>query len=408
MQKLNASCKFLAQFGKEGSGDGEFKSPTEVVVESGIWVTDTGNNRVQKFNAATFNYASQFGEEGSGEGQFESPTGIASDFQGRLWVVDSGNDRAQKFNLDGEYLDQFGEKGSGAGQLSNPTGIAIPAPQKVLLLDTGNSRVESWTVKAEPPDVVTRPATELKAASAILNANIDPEALTTSYWFEYGTTTAYGTKVPITPESIGSGSRIARLTTNSPRNLSLSVRPALRPPPGDALRRPLARQAERGRRRRGDARDPPRPARGRRQLQGRQSLHHDAEGALPRRRGAGEPRPRPAGGQDRQRGADRADGRHRPRAGLRLQRPDRDPDGRPAGLGQDDRLRQARPLPARERQEGRRPRRLRRLPPGRGRPAGHRRRARRRPRLRARHRRRPGRDRRLGARPGQARSAATC
>ena len=32
------------------------------------------------------------------------------------------------------------------------------------------------------------------------------------------------------------------------------------------------------------------------------------------------------------------------RAGDGLQRPDRDPDGRPAGLGQDDRLRQARPL----------------------------------------------------------------
>ena len=36
--------------------------------------------------------------------------------------------------------------------------------------------------------------------------------------------------------------------------------------------------------------------------------------------GAGQPRPRPAGGEDRQRGADRADGRHRPRAGVRLQR----------------------------------------------------------------------------------------
>ena len=124
------------------------------------------------------------------------------------------------------------------------------------------------------------------------------------------------------------------------------VRPALRPAAGDALRGPLARQAERGRRRRGDAGDPPRAARGRRQLQGRQILHRDAEGALPRRRGAGEPRPGPAGGQDRQRGADGADGRHRARARLRLQRPDRDPDGRPAGLGQDDRLRQARPLPA--------------------------------------------------------------
>ena len=59
----------------------------------------------------------------------------------------------------------------------------------------------------------------------------------------------------------------------APSKLEHRVRPALRPPSGDPLRRPLARQAERGRRRRGDARDPPRPARGRRQLQGRQSLH---------------------------------------------------------------------------------------------------------------------------------------
>ena len=212
VQKLNASCVFLAQVGKEGTGDGEFKSPTGVVVENGVWVTDTGNNRVQKFNTSTLNYTSKFGEEGSGKGQFESPTGITSDFQGRLWVIDSGNNRAEKFNLNGEYQDQFGESGAGVGQLSNPTGITTPAAQKVLILDTGNSRTESWTVKAEPPEVVTRPATELKSASAILNANIDPEALATSYWFEYGTTTAYGTKVPITPESVGSGSAVVKVS----------------------------------------------------------------------------------------------------------------------------------------------------------------------------------------------------
>ena len=148
---------------------------------------------------------------------------------------------------------------------------------------------------------------------------------------------------PVRPRRLRPGAA-RRLT---PSKLGRDVRPALRPPPGDALRRPLARQAERGRRRRRDARDPPRPARGRRQLQGRQSLHRDAEGALPRRRGAREPRPRPAGGEDRQRGADRADGRRRPRPRLRLERADRDPDGRPAGLGQDDRLREARPLPRR-------------------------------------------------------------
>ncbi len=185
--------------------------------------------------------------------------------------------------------------------------------------------------------------------------------------------------------------------------LSSLVRSALRPPAVDPLRRPFARQAERVRRRRGDARDPPRPARGRRQLQSRQNLHQDAEGALPGLRRAEQPRSRPAGGEDRQRGAGGADGRHRQRAGDGAFRPDRDPDGRPAGLGQDDRLRQARPL-LQEDQQGRRDRRLRRLPAGRGRAAGHRRRARRRPRLRARHRRRPGRDRRVGAAAGEDRA----
>jgi len=207
VQRFSSSFKFLDQEGKEGTGNGEFKSPTGVaVVASMIWVTDTGNNRVQKFNSISLNYASKFGEEGTGEGKFKSPTGIVSDFQGRLWVADSGNNRIEKFNKEGEYQDQIGEEGAGAGQLGNPTGLATPNAQKLLILDTGNSRVENWTVKAEPPSIVGRPAEDLKAGSATLRANINPQALATSYWFEYGTTTAYGTKVPVTPESIGSGS----------------------------------------------------------------------------------------------------------------------------------------------------------------------------------------------------------
>ena len=211
VQKFNSTCKYLAQVGKEGTGNGEFKSPTGIVIDPAgrMWVTDTGNNRVERFTASTLNYMFQFGKEGSGDGQFKGPTGIGSDFQERLWVVDSGNNRAQKFSATaahlGEYLDRFGKEGAGAGQLSNPTGITTPAPQKVLILDTGNNRVQSWTVKAEPPTVGTSPATNIKVSSAALNATINPEGLATNYWFEYGKTEAYGTKIPVTPESIGSG-----------------------------------------------------------------------------------------------------------------------------------------------------------------------------------------------------------
>jgi len=218
VQKFNLTStpKFLAQFGKEGSGNGEFKSPTGVVVGSAIWVTDTGNNRVQKFNASTLNYGSKFGEIGNGNGKFKSPAGIALDFQGRLWVIDSGNSRAEKFTHEGEYQDQIGKEGGGAGQLSNPTGIAVPAAQKALILDTGNNRVEGWTVKAEPPKIGSTSANSLKKNSATLSSNIDPEALATTYWFEYDTTkyegeASHGTKIPITPELIGSGSSTVKV-----------------------------------------------------------------------------------------------------------------------------------------------------------------------------------------------------
>ena len=63
--------------------------------------------------------------------------------------------------------------------------------------------------------------------------------------------------------------------------------------------------------------------------------------------------PGPAGRQDRLGRADRADGRRRPRPRARQAGPDGDPDGRPAGLGQDHRLRQARPPPARGARHGR-------------------------------------------------------
>jgi sugar lactone lactonase YvrE len=211
VEKFNPKGEYLAQVGKEGTGDAEFNSPTGIAIDPSarLWVTDTGNNRVQRFSASTLNYIFQFGKEGTGNGEFNSPTGLASDFQERLWVVDSGNNRAQKFSVTtehaGEYLDQVGKEGMGSGQFIEPTGIVAPAAQKLLILDTGNDRVQKWTVKAEAPTANTNVASNLKTTSVTLNARINPEAFATSYWFEYGLTETYGVKVPLTPESIGSG-----------------------------------------------------------------------------------------------------------------------------------------------------------------------------------------------------------
>ena len=104
------------------------------------------------------------------------------------------------------------------------------------------------------------------------------------------------------------------------------------------------RPARRRRGRRGAARDPGRAPRGRRQPRRRPGPHRADPRALHRRRARQEPHPRPAGHQGRQRGAHRHLGRRGAQDHLRLEAADGRAARRPAGLGQDDRRRQARPL----------------------------------------------------------------
>ena len=56
------------------------------------------------------------------------------------------------------------------------------------------------------PQVTTVAATDLSAEAATLGAKVNPHSSPTTYYFEYGSTSAYGSKVPLTPKSAGSGS----------------------------------------------------------------------------------------------------------------------------------------------------------------------------------------------------------
>ncbi len=55
------------------------------------------------------------------------------------------------------------------------------------------------------PTVTTEAASGVKEKEATLKGSVNPNANATTYQFEYGPTTSYGTKVPLSPESIGSG-----------------------------------------------------------------------------------------------------------------------------------------------------------------------------------------------------------
>jgi len=69
-------------------------------------------------------------------------------------------------------------------------------------------------VVPQAPAVSTQAATAVTSAQATLNGTVNPGSLATTYRFEYGTTTSYGSSVPVPDGSAGSGSSaVARSAT---------------------------------------------------------------------------------------------------------------------------------------------------------------------------------------------------
>ena len=62
-------------------------------------------------------FKGMWGSFGNGDGQFHYPMGISVDSNGNVYVVDSGNNKIQKFNKRGIFLDKWGSYGIGDGHL---------------------------------------------------------------------------------------------------------------------------------------------------------------------------------------------------------------------------------------------------------------------------------------------------
>jgi uncharacterized protein (TIGR03663 family) len=86
---------------------GLFFGPRDIAVTGDrIYITDTGNERVQVF-AMDGTFIAAFGGFGEGEGQFVEPTGIAVAPDGTIWVADSGNARLQQFDAEGSFITNY-------------------------------------------------------------------------------------------------------------------------------------------------------------------------------------------------------------------------------------------------------------------------------------------------------------
>jgi len=87
----------------------------------------------------------QWGSEGSGNGQFVSPSGIALDGSGNVYVTDRGNNRLQVFTGTGEFVRAWGVEGTGNGEFRGPRGVVVDRDNFVYVVDNRNNRIQKFT-----------------------------------------------------------------------------------------------------------------------------------------------------------------------------------------------------------------------------------------------------------------------
>lgn len=118
-----------------GTGLGQFYLPSGIAVDSdgNVFVGDTNNNRVQKWdkNSGQWSQWGITGTVGVRLGEFHNPNGVAVDAAGNVYVADTQNQRIQKLNIATNKWSQWGDlrvySGVDLGEFNGPNGIAVHA-----------------------------------------------------------------------------------------------------------------------------------------------------------------------------------------------------------------------------------------------------------------------------------------
>lgn len=139
---LDLQGNVLRTIGKLGSGNAEFNYPTELRLHGDdLIVVDAMNFRVQVLEkSGNFRYA--VGHIGEARGEMFRPKGIGVDSEGHLYVVEGLGAMVQVFNDAGQLLYYFGQRGTGFGEFQLPTGLWIDGKDRVLVVDSYNRRVQ--------------------------------------------------------------------------------------------------------------------------------------------------------------------------------------------------------------------------------------------------------------------------
>jgi streptogramin lyase len=138
--KFSPDGKLLLTIGKPGGAAAPdcCYQPNDVLVapNGDIFIAEghgAGNNRVMKFDK-TGKMIKEWGKLGTGNGEFDQPHALAMDSRGRLFVGDRNNNRVQIFDQNGTFIEAW-------SQYSRPSGLYIDKQDNLYSADSESESV---------------------------------------------------------------------------------------------------------------------------------------------------------------------------------------------------------------------------------------------------------------------------
>ena len=153
--KLSPDGKVLMRLGMAGIAGGgaeHLNEPSDVVTNANgdIFVTDghSGQSPTVKPDYITRvirytrdgKFVKEWGKVGTGPGEFRNPHCLAFDSRGRLFVGDRGNGRIQVFDQDGKFLLEW-------KQFGRPSGLYIDKSDKLFSIDADSTATNNPGMK---------------------------------------------------------------------------------------------------------------------------------------------------------------------------------------------------------------------------------------------------------------------
>lgn len=139
---LDFEGRIIQSFGQRGAAAGEFNYPADLLLKGeDLAVVDAMNFRVQLLDAKGA-VRNSIGHSGDKSGDMFRPKGIGMDSEGHYYVADALWGVVQVFNREGRLLYYFGKRGTAAGDFMLPTGLFIDREDRVFVVDSLNRRIQ--------------------------------------------------------------------------------------------------------------------------------------------------------------------------------------------------------------------------------------------------------------------------